>query len=83
MLEEPRFTELGANLAHFEGLYRGILAAKEERDPFAPLFGDRYRRVRRRYEALIASELREVESMRAALGAGLAAAPPASRTGAD
>lgn len=83
MLEDPRFTELGANLAHFEELYRGILASKQERDPFASLFGDRYRRVQRRYEALIESELREVASMRAALGAGLAAAPPASRPGAD
>jgi hypothetical protein len=77
MLEDPRFTELDANLAHFEGVYRGILAAKEERDPFASLFGDRYRRVQRRYAALIESELREVERMRAGLGAG-GAGPPAS-----
>jgi hypothetical protein len=68
MLDDPRFTELDANLAYFEQLYRGILAAKDERDPFAALRGDRYRRVRRRYLALIESELAEVQQMRSASG---------------
>jgi hypothetical protein len=78
MLDDPRFTELDANLAHFEDVYRGILAAKEERDPFASLFGDRYRRVQRRYAALIESELREVERMQASLGPGQQPGPAAS-----
>ena len=64
MLDDPRFTDLDANLAHFEQVYRRILAAKEERDPFAALWGDRYRRVRRRYVALIESELADVQRMR-------------------
>jgi hypothetical protein len=68
MLEDPRFTELDANLAHFGDVYREILAAKEERDPMAALWGDRYRRIRRRYTALIEAELREVEQMQAASG---------------
>ena len=66
MLDDPRFTELAANLAHFEQLYRNALAVKDERDPFAALWGDRYRRVRRRYVALIESELAEVQQMRSA-----------------
>lgn len=69
MLEEPRFTELEANLAHFEAVYRGILESKEGLDPFATLWGDRYRRVRRRYVSVIESELREVGEMRASLQA--------------
>lgn len=68
MLDDPRFTELDANLAHFEQTYRGILEAKDGRDPFAALWGDRYRRVRRRYVALIESELAEVQQMRSAAG---------------
>lgn len=78
MLDDPRFTELDANLAHFDGVYRSILAAKEEADPFASLWGDRYRRVRRRYVATIERGLREVETMRAALGATAPAEPTAS-----
>jgi hypothetical protein len=79
MLEDPRFTELDANLAHFGGVYRSILAAKEERDPVASLWGDRYRRVRRRYVETIETGLREVEAMRAALRTGAvetAGSPP-------
>src|SRR5262249_51938778 len=57
MLDDPRFTELDANLAHFEQVYRGILDSKAGRDPFASLWGDRYRRVRRRYVERIESEL--------------------------
>jgi hypothetical protein len=72
MLEDPRFTDLDANLAHFEQVYRSILASKQDRDPFAALWGDRYRRIRRRYVELIETELRDVERMRSA-----AAAPPA------
>jgi hypothetical protein len=66
MLDDPRFTGLDANLAHFEDAYGRVLAAKEEADPFSALWGDRYRRVRRRYVALIEAELAEVRSMRAA-----------------
>lgn len=69
MLGEPRFTELDANLAHFEALYREILARPPQGDPFAALRGDRYRRVRRRYLSVIEAELREVEQMRAGTGA--------------
>jgi len=68
MLDDPRFTELDANLAHFERIYRGILAAKAERDPFGALRGDRYRRVQRRYRALVESELAEVQRMQSTLG---------------
>lgn len=81
MLEEPRFTELDANLAHFREVYRGILAAKADRDALAELWGDRYRRVRRRYVALIESELREVEQMQAAAGPAQPGAPSAARPG--
>ena len=77
MLEDPRFTELDANLAHFEQVYRGILAAKEDRDPFAALWGDRYRRGRRRYVSLIEAELAEVQQMRSKIGDPPAAAPMA------
>jgi hypothetical protein len=83
MLDDPRFTELDANLAHFEQVYRGILAVKEGRDPFASLWGDRYRRVRRRYVSLIESELGEVQAMRSGLGEPAAAAPTASRGRSD
>jgi len=65
MLDDPRYTDLDANLAYFEQVYRGILSSKEESDPFAALWGDRYRRMRRRYVALVESELAEVEQMRA------------------
>jgi hypothetical protein len=63
MLEDPRFTDLDANLRHFEQLYRAILARPPGEDAFASLRGDRYRRVRRRYLSVIEAELREVERM--------------------
>jgi hypothetical protein len=69
MLDDPRFTELDANLLHFEELYREILARPPQDDPFAALRGDRYRRVRRRYLSVIENALREVEQMRADIGA--------------
>lgn len=73
MLDDPRFTEIDANLRHFDEVYRGILARKDEPDDvFASLRGDRYRRVRRRYVSVIESGLREVEQMRAALEAAAA-----------
>jgi hypothetical protein len=82
MLDDPRFTDLDANLAHFEQLYRGILASKEGNDPFAALWGDRYRRMRRRYVALIESELAEVQRMRAGAHAEAEEKPDAPvRTG--
>jgi hypothetical protein len=65
LLDDPRYTDLDANLAHFEKVYRGILASKQARDPFDSLWGDRYRRMRRRYVALIENELAEVQQMRA------------------
>jgi hypothetical protein len=72
MLDDPRFTELDANLRHFQSIYEEILSRRDQPDDvFAPLRGDRYRRVRRRYFSVIESELREVEHMRAEL-----AAPP-------
>jgi hypothetical protein len=77
MLEDPRFTDLDANLRHFEGLYRRILSRPEPQDALAPLRGDRYRRVRRRYLSVIESGLREVERMQAELGVR-----PASESGA-
>jgi hypothetical protein len=80
MLEEPRFTELDANLAHFEQVYRSALAQKEGRDAFASLWGDRYRRIRRRYVALIESELAEVQAMRGSVAAEKERNAPA-RTG--
>ena len=69
MLDDPRFTELEPNLAHFAGLYRDILAQREEKDLLAALRGDRYRRVRRRYFSVIERELHDVERMQAQLGA--------------
>ena len=80
MLDDPRFTELEPNLAHFEQLYREILAREGGRDPFAALWGDRYRRVRRRYFALIESELAEVERMRSAPAARARGASDAAGT---
>jgi hypothetical protein len=69
MLEDPRFTDLDANLRHFREVYRGILDQPEPEDALAPLRGDRYRRVRRRYFSVIEAELREVERMQAGLEA--------------
>jgi len=69
MLDDPRFTELDANLRHFDEIYRQILARQDQPDDvFAPLRGDRYRRVRRRYISVIEAGLQEVERMRAGLG---------------
>jgi hypothetical protein len=70
MLDDPKFTELEANLAHFAGVYREILARRDERDTFGPLRGDRFRSVRRRYYARIEAELAEVEAMQRELAAG-------------
>jgi hypothetical protein len=65
LLEDPRFTELDANLRHFEQIYRDVLAARDEQELLASVRGDRYRRVRRRYFAVIEAALRELEDMRA------------------
>jgi hypothetical protein len=72
MLDDPRFTELEPNLAHFAQLYRDLLARREETDLLAAVRGDRYRRLRRRYFSVIADELRDVERMQASLGAAAA-----------
>jgi len=68
MLDEPRFTELAPNLAHFEQVYRDILARREQQDAFQSLRGDRYRRARRRYFEVIAAALDDVQRMQARLG---------------
>jgi hypothetical protein len=70
MLDDPRFTELEPNLAHFAQRYRDVLAQRDEMDQLAKVRGDRYRRVRRRYFAVIEDELRDVERMQHTLGAG-------------
>jgi len=76
MLDDPRFTELYANLRHFDEIYRQILARKDEPDDvFASLRGGRYRRVRRRYISVIEAGLREVEGMRAGLAQWPGSAP--------
>ena len=49
MLDDPRFTDLEPNLAHFAQVYRDILAQRADKDLLAAVRGDRYRRVRRRY----------------------------------
>lgn len=69
MLDEPRFTELEPNLAHFAQVYRDILAKRDETDVGASLRGDRYRRVRRRYFSVIEAASHDVERMQAELGA--------------
>jgi hypothetical protein len=74
LLDDPRATELDANLRHFRELYGGILADRERQEAKAELRGDRYRRARRRYYSVIEAELREVERMQAEL-ARPAAAP--------
>jgi hypothetical protein len=71
MLEDPRYTELDANLRHFHDLYAGILARRESKDRLAEVRGDRYRRVRRRYHAVIESALHDVARMRSELTAGI------------
>jgi hypothetical protein len=74
MLDDPRFTEVDANLRHFEEIYQQILARRDQPDgAFAQLRGDRYRRVRRRYFSVIENGLREVEQMQAGLSS-----PPAA-----
>lgn len=65
LLDDPRFTELDPNLGYFDEKYRAILARREEQDSFEAVRGDRFRRVRRRYFAVIEAALREVESMQA------------------
>jgi len=72
MLDDPRFTDLEPNLAHFAQVYGDILARRDDKDLLAAVRGDRYRRVRRRYFSVIEDELHEVERMQAGL-----AAPPA------
>ena len=78
MLEEPRFTDLDANLEHFEQVYGEILARRNEADPFASLWGDRYRRVRRRYLSVIEAELAEVQRMRAGANAAISRGQPSA-----
>ena len=74
MLDDPRFTEVDANLRHFEEIYQQILARRDQPDgAFAQLRGDRYRRVRRRYFSVIEDGLREVEQLQAGLSS-----PPAA-----
>ena len=70
MLDDPRFTELEPNLAHFAERYRDILARQDDTDLVASVRGDRYRRVRRRYFSVIDAELQEVQRMQSELGAG-------------
>ena len=77
MLDDPRFTEIDANLRHFDEIYRQILADRDRPEGgFAQLRGDRYRRVRRRYFSVIENGLREVEQMRTTLAAAPLANPP-------
>ena len=73
LLDDPRFTDLDANLRHFEDRYRHILARREEQDLLATVRGDRYRRVRRRYFAVTEQALADVRAMQ---GAPIAAGPP-------
>ena len=68
MLDDPRFTDLEPNLAHFRDVYRDILSRRDQPDAFEALRGNRYRRVRRRYFSVIEAALREVERMQSALG---------------
>lgn len=78
MLDDPRFTDLDPNLAHFEQVYRDILASPDRStEALSAVRGDRFRRVRRRYYSVIETALKEVEKMRA----GLAAAPVAAQPG--
>ena len=65
LLDDPRFTELDANLRHFRQVYGEILADRERQEAKTELRGDRYRRVRRRYYSVIEKELRDVERMQA------------------
>jgi hypothetical protein len=76
MLDDPRFTDLDANLAHFDETYREILSQRDVQDVLGQLRGDRFRRVRRRYHSVIEAELREVEQMRARSPSAGAGAPP-------
>jgi len=68
MLDEPRFTELAPNLAHFVQIYRDILAQREQKDVLQSVRGDRYRRARRRYFEVITAAMQDVQRMQAQLG---------------
>jgi hypothetical protein len=63
LLDDPRFTKLDANLRYFEARYREILLEREGEDTLASVRGDRYRRVRRRYFAVIEQALAEVRGL--------------------
>jgi hypothetical protein len=70
MLEDPRFTDLDANLGHFQSVYEGILSGRDSSgDSFAALRGDRYRTVRARYFSYIQSQLADVQRLRSELAA--------------
>jgi len=69
MLDDPRFTDVEENLAYFDEVYRDILSQRDDKNILDSVRGDRYRRVRRRYFSVIEAEKREVERMRAELGA--------------
>ncbi|HTY18501.1 MAG TPA: hypothetical protein VMH82_12310 [Myxococcota bacterium] len=70
MLDDPRFTDLAPNLEHFREVYAEILSKRDAQDDvLAPLRGDRYRRVRRRYFSVIEAALRDVEKMQTEIGA--------------
>lgn len=75
LLDDPRYTELEANLRFFEERYRGILSRREEQDWFESVRGDRYRRVRRRYFSVIEQGLAEVRALQGDAGAAQAAGP--------
>jgi hypothetical protein len=80
MLDDPRFTELDPNLAHFKDVYRGILAGRDQAETMDWLRGDRYRRVRRRYFSVIEAALADVQRMRSELG-GIPAPEPPTQAG--
>ncbi len=76
LLSDQRFVDVGANLRHFEQVYAGILAERDEEGfGLASLRGDRYRRVRRRYYSYIETQQAEVAALLARLPAALARAP--------
>lgn len=75
LLDDPRFTDLDANLRHFEARYRDILARRDDKDLLAAVRGDRYRRVRRRYFAVIEQALADARAMQDAPVAAAAPAP--------
>jgi hypothetical protein len=76
LLSDQRFVEVGPNLRHFEQVYAGILANRDEEGfGLASLRGDRYRRVRRRYYAYLEKQQAEVEALLARLPAELTKSP--------